>query len=130
MVFPYIKSTAWNAHSEHVLQTMLCSTNYESRKFAINEILKTRQVYGEANILPRKRLVPTINIGATSLENLINWSSDIHEPPLTCDLNKPELKLISDSPMSVPNFPLHGQNIERCVQAVTRASVSVYGEER
>ena len=32
--------------------------------------------------------------------------------------------------MSVPNFPLHGQNIERCVQAVTRASVSVYGEER
>ena len=42
VVFPYIKSTAWNAHSEHVLQTMLCSTNYENRKFAINEILKTR----------------------------------------------------------------------------------------
>ena len=32
--------------------------------------------------------------------------------------------------MKVPDFPVHGQSIERCVKEVTKASAAVYGEER
>ena len=32
--------------------------------------------------------------------------------------------------MNVPDFPVHGQSIERSVQAVTRACTAVYEEER
>ena len=33
------------------------------------------------------------------------------------------------APMEVVNFPAHGQAIELCVGKVTRASVSVFGQE-
>ena len=39
---PHVKSTAWNAHSEHILQTMLGSTDRAEREFAINKILTIR----------------------------------------------------------------------------------------
>ena len=32
--------------------------------------------------------------------------------------------------MQVMDFPVHAQSIERCVEEVTRASATVYGEDR
>ena len=40
IVMPHVKSTAWNA--EHILQTMLGSTDRAEREFAINKILTIR----------------------------------------------------------------------------------------
>ena len=45
IVMPYIQLSAWNAHSENLLQAMLCSSNSEYRKFAIETICKIRGKY-------------------------------------------------------------------------------------
>ena len=106
LVLPYIKSTAWNAHSEHVLQTMLCSESGDERKFAITKILEIRDDENKGSLKPRPRLVQSINTDATCLQNIIHWSSDVHEPPLTCDFSKIMLLEYTDTPMSVPTFPV------------------------
>ena len=83
--------------------------------------------------LPGLLRVPPINMEAKELEDLINWKDPnltIHEPLLTCDFSKEELLRVVDTPMTVPKFSVHGQSIERCVQAVTRASSSVFGHDR
>ena len=127
---PYVQSSAWNAHSENLLQTLLCSPNHENRKFAIETICKIR---GESNFGDkslRVRRNPKLNTHATTLVGLIDWSSDVHEPLLTCSMSKEDLWKLENDAMEVINFPVHGQSIEQCVKEVTRASATVYGEER
>lgn len=72
-------------------------------------------------------------MAATDLRDLIEWSNPeipLHESLLTCQYTKDELINIAQKKMTVPGFPVHGQSIERCVQAVTRSSSTVYGEDR
>ena len=40
IVMPYVRSSAWNAHAESVLQTMLTSEDSSQREFSVNTILK------------------------------------------------------------------------------------------
>ena len=130
IVMPYVHSSAWNAHSESILQTFLCSSNNEDRKCAVETICKLRGVseFGDKSV--RFRNNPALNNNASTLVDLIDWSCDVHEPLLTCSMLKDDLlKLISD-PMKVINFPVHGQSIECCVKEVTKASAAVFGEER
>ena len=68
---------------------------------------------------------------ATSLRDLIDWMTDIHEPILTTHLSEDNLRMFLDSPMTdIPKLCLHTQSIERCVKQVTRAAESVYGYQR
>ena len=129
-VMKYVRSSAWNAHSESLLQTMLASDDQAEREFAVQQILKIRgeSEHGDSSIRPRK--VPTINTDASNLQDLIDWSGTVHEPPLTCMLSRTDILKFTETKMTVPKFPVHGQNIERCVQPVTRACMSVYGEDR
>jgi hypothetical protein len=130
IVMPYVLSSSWNAHSENVLQTLLCSLEKTERQFAVETILKLRGdlKYGNTSVRSRKHHIHNEN--AESLFDLIDWSLDVHEPLLTCLLSKDELLKYNDIPMYVPCFPVHGQAIERCVQEVTRASQSVFGKDR
>ena len=73
---------------------------------------------------------PQIKTEATRLQYLIDWSADIHEPVLTCDIQTDCLSNYLDKEMTVAKFPVHGKSIERCVQAVTRACGAVFGEDR
>ena len=77
---PYVQSSSWNAHSENFLQTLLYSSNSDDRKFAIKTICKHRgaAIFGNTSIRIRRNL--TLNTDATTLVNLIDWSSDVHEP--------------------------------------------------
>ena len=71
-------------------------------------------------------------MAASTLTDLIEWNNPankIYEPLLTCHLTNNELIDLVSNKMNVPDFPVHGQSIERCVQAVTRASATVYGAE-
>ena len=62
---------------------------------------------------------------------LIDWSKEnVFEPVLSCHLSQTELIQIKSTKMVVPKYPVHGQSIERCVQAVTRASSCVFGHEQ
>ena len=133
IVTPHVMSSAWNAHPEAVLQAMLCSDRLPEREFAVSKILQLRNGAEKGNASARTFRVPPINMEAKELEDLINWKDPnltIHEPLLTCDFSKEELLRVVDTPMTVPKFPVHGQSIERCVQAVTRASSSVFGHDR
>ena len=42
IVMPQVKSTAWNAHSEQILQTMLASEDREKREFIVKQISTIR----------------------------------------------------------------------------------------
>ena len=128
---PYVKSIAWNAHSEHILQTMLTSDDKDKREFAVQQILTIRGQKELGDRKHRARRQPKINTEATTLQDLIDWTVDgIHEPLLTCDVPTDQLSQYIEEKMTVPKFPVHGQSIERCVQAVTRACGAVFGEDR
>ena len=129
IVMPYVISSAWNAHSENLLQTLLCSSNREDRRFAVETICKLRGSSKFGDISVRYRKNPMLNTKATKLVDLIDWSCDVHEPLLTCSMSKNDTLELESTPMVVVNFPVHGQAIERCVKEVTRASATVYGEE-
>ena len=131
IVMPHVKSSAWNAHSEHILQTMLASDDRDDREFAVQQIQTIRGQKELGDRKPRARRQPKINIEATTLQDLIDWTVDsIHEPVLTCNIPTDQLPKYIEEKMTVPKYPVHGQSIERCVQAVTRACGAVFGEDR
>ena len=129
IVLPYLDSSAWNAHSENLLQTLLCSSDSGDRRFAVDTICKLRGSSEFGDISVRERINPKLNRYATKLVDLIDWSYDIHEPLLTCSMSKNDLSKLKVAPMVVDDFPVHGQAIERCVKEVTRASATVFGQE-
>ena len=42
IVWPYVMSSAWNSHSESILQTLVCSKVEEERRFGVLKILEVR----------------------------------------------------------------------------------------
>ena len=129
IVMPFVKSTAWYSHSEAVLQAMLCSSEKEEREFAVKKIMDIRDKRPLGSISVRSRRLPQLQIKATELKNMIDWSS-AHEPLLSCYLSEREVKEIKEVPMVVPYYCLHTQGIERAVKEVTEASEAVYGFDR
>ena len=129
-----IQRGAYYIRSEHVLQTLLCSTEEDDRRFAVNKILQLRKEKNKyleepqlkkskptrkadiSNIRARKN--PEINMEATSLKNIISWENDVFEPILTAELTDEDLMHFYEEPMKVPVIGLHTQSIERCVKQV------------
>ena len=132
--YPTLESSAWWACPEMLLQSLLCSNDLVDREFAVKKILEIRERY-EATVR-EKNLVRIhdkvkLNKEATTLQNLILWEEDkISEPILTLSLSKEENKGLKDTPIEVPDIPVHGQSVERCVKEVTIASESVFGSDR
>ena len=133
IVNPFIKTGSWVAHSEAILQTMLCSEKVEERSQAVEKILNIRGEGDEdtqtGNSYVRPRKTPDINPDASSLTDLIDWTS-VSEPPLTCNLTTAAVRAFVDCPMEVPNWPSHTQSVERCIKMVTEAAAHVYSQER
>ena len=96
LVMPTVRRSAWYAHSEAILQTQLCSEDQEERTEAVGRILTIRGQGNEdtqiGDCSVRFRRTPNINPQATNLSELIDWSVDVFEPPLTCSLTRTELK--------------------------------------
>ena len=101
ILLPYLRTSSWFAHSEAILQTMLCSEDKDERVFAVNKILEMRGKKALGCSKPRKRKLPKLNTDATSLKNLICWDKP-HEPLL----------------MEVDYFCGHTQAIKRAVKEV------------
>ena len=113
---------SWHAHSENVLYSLLCSDKKDDRLFAVKQILKIRgdEQFGNAGIRPFH--VPEVKWDASSLFDIIDWSNDIHEPIVTCDLSTNDLQTLIDIPLVPINAPCHTQSCERAVKEVTKAS--------
>ena len=131
IVFPHMESSAWWAHPEMLLQTLLCSSNPEDRKYAVKSIIQVRKRSDKDSEQIRTHHKVKLNKKATLLKDLIIWEDEITcEPILTQNMTEAELKSLEASPMAVPVAPVHAQNVERCVKEVTAASEAVYGYER
>ena len=129
-VFPYMESSAWWANPEMLLQTLLCSSDAGDRKFAVKHIIELRARATEEDKV-RTRHKVSLNSKATCLRDLIIWKEDeITEPILTLELSEDQIKELVTAPMIVPDLPVHGQSMERCVKEVTAAAEAVYGYDR
>ena len=122
LVLPTIKRSAWFAYSESIIQTCLCSSDEEERRFGVNKIVMIRgsgdeetQV-GDNTVRPRQ--TPDINTEATKITELITWEDGVFEPPLTTSLTTAEIRSFLSKPMEVPDWPCHTQSIECCVKQV------------
>lgn len=124
-----VRTSAWFAHSESVLMSMLCSDNQEERNFAVSKVLAIRgeAVLGDSSL--RFRVLPNLNLAAENLVDLIDWE-DALEPLVTCRMTKEELEQLRVQPLEVEYFPCHTQAIERAVKEVTAACSAVCGPER
>ena len=129
IIFPYVETGAWQAHSEIVLLSCLCDDDVNLRKFAVNKILEKRGSleFGDTSVREFHR--PIINKEASCLQELINWS-DLHEPNFTCSLSTGEIINLVDNKLELPSYPNHGQSIERIVKEVSNAAKKVFGFER
>lgn len=117
IVRPTVKRSAWNSHSESVLQTMLCSEDKEERVFAVSMVLKIRGKNKCGDLRQRSRKHPELLMDSTSLQGMIDWKK-AKEPVLSCRLSKAEICSFRETPMKVPYFCLHTQGIERAVKEV------------
>ena len=132
-----IQRGAYYAHSEHLLQSLLCSDDEDERRFAVKEIIQLRADNQKRleNPKPKKRgkakqkpdaqdsnvrscINPELNLEATSLTNLISWNKDVYEPILTMKLSDDQLRQFFGKAMDVPVLGLHTQSIEQCVKQV------------
>ena len=132
-----IQRGAYYAHSEHLLQSLLCSDDEDERRFAVKEIIqlradnqkrlenpkpkkqgKAKQKADAQDSNVRSRINPELNLEATSLTNLISWNKDVYEPILTMKLSDDQLRQFFGKAMDVPVLGLHTQSIERCVKQV------------
>ncbi|ESO04063.1 hypothetical protein HELRODRAFT_173137 [Helobdella robusta] len=134
IVMPVVRRSAWYAHSEAVIKTLICSDKEEERKVGIEKILEIRGKADEnvqmGDMSLRQRVTPEINPDASSLLELIHWDSEMYESPLTCSLTTAQVKQFLHTPMIVPDWPSHIQSIERCVKMVTETNEHVYSQER
>ena len=126
----YIRTGAWYAHSECILNTLLASADRDDRIFAVDQIMKLRGVddYGDMSVRPR--VTPKINLSAQSLIKLIQWKAgEVAEPVFTVNLSKQEIQQFRDTPFQPPKFSCNTQATERCVKLVTEAAAAVAGPE-
>ena len=67
VLLSYLRISAWYAHSESILQTLLASQDSKERDFAVKKILKIRGKQDVGKTQPRKRKLPELNEAATEL---------------------------------------------------------------
>ena len=129
ILLPTLRRSAWFSHSEPLLSTMSCSEDKEERVFASDMILKIRGKNKFGNTKPRPMKLPSLNLQATRLQDMIDWTG-AKEPVITCSLTKEQIKEIKEEPLKAAFYSLHTQGMERAVKETTSASGTVYGQER
>ena len=79
----------------------------------------------------RKFLIPKINFNAKDYTEMIDWTIDITEPPLTKDFSKAAIQsFIYDPPKNsdIFKYPCHTQVVERHIKLVSECSTKVCDE--
>ena len=131
IVIPRVESTAWFAHPENILLSLLASKEETERRFAIRVILDKVRKGEKGDSSVRTFKVPIINWKAFKLKDLINWDQTaITEPVVTTHMSSEELLACLDSPLKVPDWTCHTQPVERTVKKVTEACKMVAGREK
>ena len=125
----YVRKSAWYAHHENLLLSLLVSQEKNDRIFAVSQILGLRNGLDTGDMSVRPRKTPIINMLAKDLKSLVSWESEkVYEPVFTCSLSIEDIKNFVDSPLRPPEFSSHTQSTERVVKQVTEAASAVVGQ--
>ena len=122
---------AYHAHPENLLLALQTSSDGEDRVFAVDRILQLRRgnEFGDKSV--RYHKTPEINFNCEGLRDLIYWDKTAcYEPIFTCNLSRDEIEEFETNPISVPDYPIHSQSTERAVQEVSKAALTVFGQEK
>ena len=131
IVQPVVQRNAFMAEPGIMLCAMMESYSPETRKKAVDIVLKLRTKPPKK---PRMRVlrgiralkVPLLQWSATSWEDMIDWKqASVHEPYIIECMTKEELKAAKMLPHIFPAFPVHTQSVERAVKLVTEAASQV-----
>ena len=131
IVLPYVNSSAWFAHPEHILLAMLASEDEEERHFAVRKIMQIRGEQDQGDNGIRTFKVPAISWSASKIGNLIDWDdTPVTESAVTAIMPSENIRACLSTPLELPAWPCHGQSIERTVKKVSEASLHVAGFEK
>ena len=125
----YIEKSAWNAHTEILITSLLCSEQESDRRFAVEKLtaLRDGNNLGDKSVRPFEP--PKLNWNAKSIPEIQDWENAT-EPIITASIPTCDLAKFITSPMKLPKIPSHTQSCERAVKEVTHASACVFGAER
>ena len=105
IVLPFVNSSAWFAHHEHILLALLSSTEETERHFAVKKILT--EIRGEDSLgdnSVRVLRVPEINWSANKIQELIDWEkTTLTEPSITTRMSSDQIRSCLDSPLVEPD---------------------------
>ena len=116
------------AHEENVLASLLMSEEVQDRKFAVDQIQRirlTRNADQEDGGIRYFIKPSTLNLGATSIRELVDLDKATMEPPITLKLSTEELQQIVHEPYDFKDIPCHTQAVEAVIPLVTRMSRKV-----
>ena len=86
IVKPRIESSAWYAHPEQILISLLTSQKETERRFAVKIIMQKKDGRGDNTVRVYK--LPSLNWQADKLQELIDWEDTVlTEPALTASLS-------------------------------------------
>ena len=129
-----ISRSAYHAHPENVLLTMLTDERQEVRTKAVEHITKLRMDSDnpdKGDISVRKFVVPDINYECEDYTEMIDFDKEvIYEPNLTADLTLEDLDKIKLEKLSVKKFSNNNQGVERLLKQTSRACERVVGWAR
>ena len=90
---------------------------------------KIRGASGIGDNSVRTFKVPEVNWEADTIKELIKWDeTPLTEPSITASLSSEDIRNCLDSPLALPQWPCHGQSVERTVKKVSEASLHVFGQ--
>ena len=126
--------SAYHAHPENILLSMLADDNKDVRVKAVGEISKMRNSSDhpdKGDISVRKFIVPDLNYNCKNYYDMIDFKKvTMYEPNLTADMTLADLENIKVEKLVVKKFSNNNQGVERLVKQTSRACQRVVGWER
>ena len=138
VVKPAVQKNGYFAHPSTMLCSMLESEDMRVRNKAVMPIESSRlkpvkKPRMKALKGVRRYTIPALQWDAKQWWNIIDWNAKaatIHEPSILKKLESYELRKAITQPISMPQFPLHSQSVERGVKLVSEASTKVVGQDK
>ena len=94
-------------HDEHVVM----------QKLGWRRILKVRENASKQKEMLRAFLIPRLNFNANSYHEMIDWTEEITEPPVTKNMTLEDVQRSSQegssTPLLISTAPCHSQAVER-----------------
>jgi hypothetical protein len=130
IVMPVVRRNAYFAHSESILLAMVSDDRPEIRELGWRRIKNCRSAIPSSESV-RVFKSPKVNFECKDYIDLIDWRTDVTEPPLTMHFTDEEIEnhIENKELYQSPKYPLHTQAVERNIKLVSEVSLLVCSQE-